>query len=78
VRTLGEHVGDGEAVHQSAIDRRNLPACAYDPANLKALLAKADALEAVNTTRIPRGVPCPDLVGAAAPRPEFRREPIRQ
>ena len=55
VRTLGEH---GEAVHQSAIDRKDLPACAYDPPNLEAYLAKAGAVQVVNTTRVPRGTPC--------------------
>jgi hypothetical protein len=59
-RTLGEHGGDGEAVHRSAIDRRNLPACAYDPPNLKAYMANA-APQVVDTIRIPRGIPCPDL-----------------
>ena len=61
VRMLGEHAGDGEAIHQSALDRSNLPACAYDPPNLKAHLATASAVQAVGTTRIPRGIPCPDL-----------------
>jgi uncharacterized protein (DUF2235 family) len=60
-RTLGEHAADGEAVHQSAIDRKNLPACVYDPPNLRTYLAKTGAAQAVNTTRVPRGAPCPDL-----------------
>jgi hypothetical protein len=55
VRTLGER---GEAIHQSAMDRKNLPACAYDPPNLKAYLAKASIPLVVTTTRVPRGVPC--------------------
>jgi hypothetical protein len=60
-RALGEHERDGETVHQSAIDRRNLPACAYDPLNLKEYLAGKGTVQIVNTTRVPRGTPCPDL-----------------
>jgi len=60
VRTLGQHVADGETVHQSAIDRSSLPACAYDPANLKAHLAAGRPAQATNTTRIARGTPCPE------------------
>jgi len=61
VRTLGEHAGNGESLHQSAIDRRNWPACAYDPANLRAHLAAGSPAQAINTTRIQRGTPCPEL-----------------
>ena len=60
-RELGEHTADGEAVHQSAIDRMNLPACAYGPDNLKAYLAKPGGPQPANTARIARGEPCPDL-----------------
>jgi len=60
-RTLGEHAAGGEALHQSAIDRRNLPACAYDPPELKEYLGKVNPMPVVNTTRIARGSPCPDL-----------------
>ena len=60
-RKLGEHAAHGEAVHQSAIDRMSLPACAYGPDNLKQYLARAGAAQPVNTTRIARGQPCPDL-----------------
>lgn len=59
-RTIGQHPDDGEAVHQSALDRRNLPACVYDPPNLKTLLARVNTPPAVTTTRIPRGTPCPE------------------
>lgn len=58
VRTLGKHVADGEAIHQSAIDRQTLPECKYDPANLKAELMSDVILPIVNTTRIARGTPC--------------------
>lgn len=61
VRTLGAHEADGEAVHQSAIDRKNLPECAYDPPNLKAYLEKAHTVQVVDTTRVSRGTACPDV-----------------
>ena len=61
VRPLGQHAADGEAIHQSAIDRLNLPACGYRAANLRACLANAGALKIVTTTRVARGTPCPDL-----------------
>lgn len=57
-RKLGAHAADGEVVHQSAIDRRNLPACGYDPNNFKANLPNAAALPVVTTNRIARGTPC--------------------
>jgi len=60
-RKLGEHVADGETVHQSAIDRMNLPACAYGPNNLRTYLAVPGRSAAANTGRIERGTPCPDL-----------------
>jgi uncharacterized protein (DUF2235 family) len=59
VRTLGNHATDGEAVHQSGIDRKNLPACAYAPPNLEEYCTKAKQVQAINTTRIARGTPCP-------------------
>lgn len=61
VRALGRHLADGEAVHQSALDRRNLPECKYAPENLKAALANAGTMKVVNTTRIARGTPCPPI-----------------
>jgi hypothetical protein len=54
VRRLGQHANDGEALHRSAIDRKNLLACAYDPPNLDL------NLPVVDTTRLPRGQPCPE------------------
>src|SRR5262249_7774015 len=64
-RALGEHAADGEAIHQSAIDRKGLAACAYNPANLNACLSKPGSLPVVNTTRVARDKPCPDLAASA-------------
>ncbi|PTY07859.1 hypothetical protein DB347_06430 [Opitutaceae bacterium EW11] len=64
VREIGGHPADGEEVHQAALDRMNLPECAYAPANL---IGRAP-LPVVNTTRFPRGRPC-------APLPKRRRKP---
>jgi uncharacterized protein (DUF2235 family) len=61
VRKLGEHAPSGEAIHQSAIDRMRLAECHYTPKNLEAALTNATKLPLVNTTRIPRGTPCPPL-----------------
>lgn len=58
-RTLGGHAGDGECVHQSAIDRNRLAECAYAPASLAGYLANGARI--VNTGRIARGTPCPPL-----------------
>jgi uncharacterized protein (DUF2235 family) len=66
VRRLGQHVADGEAIHQCALDRIGLPSCRYQPANIEAA-QRAAPLPTVTTTRIARGVPCPD-VAAAMPR----------
>jgi uncharacterized protein (DUF2235 family) len=63
-RMLGEHIAD-EALHQSVIDRKNLPACAYNPANLNAYLSKA-GIQVVNTARVGRGAPCEELALAAS------------
>jgi len=57
VRPIGEHAADGEFVHKSAVDRLNLPECAYDPENLRAYVARG-APQVVDTTRVPRGTPC--------------------
>jgi uncharacterized protein (DUF2235 family) len=58
VRPIGKHGADGEAIHQSAIDRLRLPACSYEPANLKAYLSTNGSPVVVNTTRVSRGSPC--------------------
>lgn len=60
IRAIGQHLADGEAIHQSAIDRMNLPECQYQPQNLQAYL-KLGAPVVTNTRRIPRGTPCPPL-----------------
>jgi uncharacterized protein (DUF2235 family) len=60
VRAIGAHAQDGESVHQSAVDRRNLAECHYAPANLPGTLP-AGALGLVDTHRIARGVPCPPM-----------------
>jgi uncharacterized protein (DUF2235 family) len=58
VRPIGKQPADGEAVHQSAIDRLRLPACSYKAANLEAYLAAAGGATPYTTTRVPRGTPC--------------------
>lgn len=61
VRPLGSHAADGEAIHQSALDRAGLAACDYQADNLAACVALAGKLPTVNTKRIPRGTPCEKL-----------------
>jgi uncharacterized protein (DUF2235 family) len=61
IRAIGKHLTDGEAVHQSVIDRRNLKECQYAPPNLPAELSSGGTIRVVNTTRIARGTPCPPL-----------------
>jgi uncharacterized protein (DUF2235 family) len=58
VRAIGHQLADGETVHQSAVDRMNLPACGYSPDNLKAYLSIAGTAQVVNTARVGRGTPC--------------------
>ena len=60
IRSIGKHPTDGEAVHQSVLDRMNLFKTEYNPLNLCGCLSKS-ALRIVDTTRIPRGTPCPPL-----------------
>jgi uncharacterized protein (DUF2235 family) len=60
VRPMGDHKADGEAVHQSVLDRHGLAAMDYAPKNLARYLAMG-APAVVTTTRTPRGVPCPPL-----------------
>jgi uncharacterized protein (DUF2235 family) len=57
VRSIGDQ-SSGEAVHQSAIDRMNLPSCAYSPENLRAYLATAGPMKPYRTSRIDTGAPC--------------------
>jgi len=60
VRPVGKQISDGETVHQSAMDRMKLPACEYNPENLKQCIASVGGAgpQTVNTTRIARGTPC--------------------
>ena len=57
VRVIGQQPTDGEAVHQSALDRMKLAECQYSPANLRACL-DTGALPIADTRRVPRGKPC--------------------
>ena len=60
-RPMGQHLQDGEAIHQAAMDRWNLLPD-YRPANLDACLRQVgNKLPVVQTMRIPRGAPCPPL-----------------
>ena len=61
VRALGTHAADGEAIHQSAVDRAQLAECRYQAGNLAACLAQSPGLPTVTTRRIARGTPCPEL-----------------
>ena len=57
-RPIGAHPADGEMIHQSAIDRRNLFPD-YRPKNLEVhLAATGPKLPIANTSRLPRGTPC--------------------
>ncbi len=60
IRPIGQQIVDGEAIHQSALDRMNLPACQYDPQNLQDYI-NIGATRVTNTQRIPRGTPCPPM-----------------
>ena len=60
VRAIGEHSDDGEGIHRSVIDRMDLAECKYDPANVKAYLARG-APSIADTTRVSRGAPCPPM-----------------
>ena len=60
-RQIGTHVDDGEMLHQSAVDRMRLGKCNYHPDNLKGYPERFRDLPVVNTSRIERGKPCPDL-----------------
>jgi uncharacterized protein (DUF2235 family) len=58
IRPLGRQLADGEALHKSAIDRKNLPACDYHPDNLKSFLTQNASARTASTTRVPTGTPC--------------------
>ena len=57
VRPIGQQLADGEAIHQSVLDRINLPVCQYDPQNLREHLGRGGP-RVTNTQRISRGTPC--------------------
>ncbi len=57
-RPIGQQVADGEAIHQSAIDRVGHADSRYGPENLAAARAAAAGVPVVTTTRCPRGTPC--------------------
>lgn len=58
VRAVEIMPGDGQCIHQAALDRVALAAMKYAPINLAA--ARAKALPTVTTRRIARGTPCKD------------------
>ena len=62
LRTIGKMASSGEAVHQSALDRKSQPDCDYAPQNLEGYLTNAMPVLTVNTARVPRGTPCPDFL----------------
>ena len=57
VRPLGQQLADGEAIHQSALDRMHHPDSHYNPQNLSEYLGRGGP-RIVNTQRIVRGKPC--------------------
>lgn len=57
IRPIGAQPADGEAVHQSALDRIGHASSAYAPENLRPGGA-GHRLPVVDTTRISRGTPC--------------------
>lgn len=60
VRPVGEQPDGHEAIHRAALDRKALPECRYDPVNLRQP-ASAGNLPVEDTSRVPRGTPCPPL-----------------
>lgn len=56
VREVGAGQGDGQCIHQAALDRVGLAPMHYSPANL--VTARGKALPTVTTARVVRGVPC--------------------
>jgi hypothetical protein len=54
IREIGAHQADGEAVHQSAVDRARDPKSAYRSENLQRYL-DSGKIRIVDTTRIERG-----------------------
>jgi hypothetical protein len=60
-RQIGKHTNDGEAVHQSVLDRIQLEKCNYKPSNIKGFHDHQEDIPVVNTQGIDRGEPCSDL-----------------
>jgi uncharacterized protein (DUF2235 family) len=60
VRLIGTQRAAGECVHQSVLDRHAHEPSRYAPANLEAYLS-GPPLPIVDTERIPRGTPCPEI-----------------
>jgi hypothetical protein len=58
VRPMGQGGGNGEVIHQSALDRLGLAAIEYRPPNLGEYVKTAGATTSCNTTRVARGVAC--------------------
>ena len=56
-RQIGNQLGDGELVHQSAIDRLN-GQLGYASRNLSSYLCRGSAIATCTTSRIARGSPC--------------------
>jgi hypothetical protein len=54
------HVTDGEAIHQSVLDRMALAELKYAPENIRQYLASPNRV-VTNTRRIERGKPCPSM-----------------
>ena len=54
VRPVGEALADGEAIHESAIERMKAKELAYEPENLRAALAKNPNIPIARTARADR------------------------
>ena len=70
VRPVGEHLNDGEIVHQCAMDRRAYfdgnsvrpepwAETRYAPENLERFITQRSPTTFASTSRVPRGLPCP-------------------
>jgi uncharacterized protein (DUF2235 family) len=57
-RPIGQHQSDGEAIHQSAIDRMGFADCHYKPRNLVGFLRDNATPAVTDTTTLQRGIPC--------------------
>jgi hypothetical protein len=61
LRPICSHPSDGELLHKSAADRRNLARCQYDAENLEVFLTQGGPASPATTTRVPTGTLCPSL-----------------